>query len=144
MASPNGCLLWTGAKSHSGHGQVYVDGKLDRTHRVAWTLAKGSIPEGLCVLHRCDTPACVKVDHLFLGTQSENMQDMMQKGRGAKGSRTGSAKIDEATALKIRNDPRPLSVLSAEYGLSIGTLSALRNGKTWKHVDRAAPVQEAA
>ena len=74
------CILWIGAKSGL-YGQISVGGKLKRAHRVAWEKENGSIPEGLYVLHHCDNPPCVNVDHLFLGTQADNMRDMSEKGR---------------------------------------------------------------
>ena len=77
----SGCWEWTGSKFKSGYGQVRIKRKLARAHRIAWELVNGPIPKGMCVLHRCDNPPCVNPDHLFLGTQSENMQDMVEKDR---------------------------------------------------------------
>jgi hypothetical protein len=77
------CWLWTGCKSR-GYGRFRSRGNKvtsQRTHRVSWEIAHGPIPDGLKVLHRCDTPACVRPDHLFLGTQKENVWDSIQKGR---------------------------------------------------------------
>lgn len=88
----DGCWEWTGTLSPCGYGRFDIAPPLaDRwhstgAHRVAWMLTHGPIPEGeghhgTCVLHRCDNPKCVRPDHLFLGTQSENMADKTQKGR---------------------------------------------------------------
>jgi hypothetical protein len=80
---PNsGCLLWPGAHTASGYGLVPfpVRGKLQGTHRMAYRLAKGEIPQGMFVCHRCDTKACMNPDHLFLGTQFDNMRDAVSKG----------------------------------------------------------------
>ena len=78
-----GCWEWTGARARFGHGLVHVGpgGKLAQTHRVAWELMVGPVPEGMGVLHRCDNPPCVRPDHLFLGTQQDNVRDMWAKGR---------------------------------------------------------------
>jgi hypothetical protein len=76
--------MWTGKEfSPFGYGRTFVR-KRTRTnaHRMAWLLYRGPIPPGLCVLHRCDVPACVNPDHLFLGTPQDNVRDMMAKGRG--------------------------------------------------------------
>ena len=80
-ANRGGCRLWTGWKDRKGYGMIRANGRRVFTHRVVWELAHGPIPEGLCVLHRCDVPGCVAVDHLFLGTNLDNMKDKMAKGR---------------------------------------------------------------
>lgn len=80
-----GCWLWTGSISPKGYGQINSGGhrgKPRRTHRAAWELYRGPIPDGLQVLHKCDTPTCVNPDHLFLGTGADNMKDKANKGRG--------------------------------------------------------------
>lgn len=86
---PNGCLEWTGYTNETGYGKISVNGKLIRTHHLAWTLANGPIPDGLWVLHHCDNPPCVETaptegypdGHLFLGTSADNHADMDSKGR---------------------------------------------------------------
>lgn len=79
---PDGCWLWTGLADQHGYGRIHFEGRVTRAHRVSWMIHEGPIPEGQKVLHRCDTPACVRPDHLFLGTQADNMADMNAKGRG--------------------------------------------------------------
>jgi hypothetical protein len=79
---PNsGCLLWIAAVNQTGYGRPTYDGRQQLAHRVAWQIANGPIPAGMCVCHRCDIPACVNIDHLFLGTKRDNTHDMMVKGR---------------------------------------------------------------
>jgi hypothetical protein len=77
----SGCHLWMGARNIWGYGRHKVDGKTCAAHRTAWGLANGSIPEGLLVLHHCDNPCCVNPDHLYVGTQADNMRDMFARGR---------------------------------------------------------------
>ena len=80
------CWTWRGCHTPRGYGYIYVHGSDQRmrsAHRVAWELQHGAIPEGLEVCHICDNPRCVNSAHLFLGTRSDNVQDMMAKGRGA-------------------------------------------------------------
>lgn len=75
------CREWHGARNPDGYGNIFRDGRQLNVHRWVWILANGPIAKGLCVCHRCDNPACYRLDHLFLGTHSENMRDMAAKGR---------------------------------------------------------------
>lgn len=78
------CWEWRGRHDEKGYGRIGFEGRLQRADRVAWLLSFGEIPEGMCVLHRCDNPACCNPDHLFLGSQADNVADRDAKGRGAR------------------------------------------------------------
>ncbi len=104
------CWLWTGFLNNKGYGQIGVaNNKLAYTHRVSYALYIGEIPKGLLVLHKCDTPACLNPEHLFLGTQKENMQDCKRKGRTTLGPRARGY-VDGRWA----KDPKEYARLAAE------------------------------
>lgn len=76
-----GCWLWTGSKDKDGYGQLMLGGKRKKAHRVAYEQGRGAIPDGMSVCHKCDTPACVNPEHLFLDTQAGNVRDCRAKNR---------------------------------------------------------------
>jgi hypothetical protein len=80
------CWIWTASTNVHGYGQICprsMPGKMVGTSRFSWEIHYGPISDGLWVLHHCDTPACIRPEHLFLGTQTDNMRDMISKGRAA-------------------------------------------------------------
>lgn len=81
VVNPNGCWDWKLFRIWSGYGQLRYKKRTWLAHRLAWTLAHGRIPKGLCVCHSCDNPGCVNPAHLWLGTRSENVRDMYRKQR---------------------------------------------------------------
>lgn len=129
-----GCLLWLGNVGHSGHGRISVNGKTERVHRVSWKIKYGEIPEGMCVLHKCDIPCCINPDHLFLGTQEDNMNDMNSKNRGSCGEKSPIAKLSENDVRKIKNDSRGVTFIARDYGVAPATISSIRRGKSWKRI----------
>jgi hypothetical protein len=84
----DGCWEWIGVKARNGYGLFTVSGRRLGAHRVVYTLIRGEIPEGFCVLHQCDNPGCVNPEHLFLGTNADNVADRNAKGRTARGRDT--------------------------------------------------------
>lgn len=83
------CIIAPGVKDKGGYGRARFAGRRWRAHRLAWTLANGPIPRGQHVLHRCDVPACINPDHLFIGSNADNVIDRDAKGRQASGDRHG-------------------------------------------------------
>lgn len=97
----SGCWVWMGFDMRDGYGGLNVNGTPKLAHRISWKLHRGEIPSGMCVLHRCDVACCVNPDHLFLGTQQENIADKVAKNRQAKGERHGMSKLSDADVKSI-------------------------------------------
>jgi len=95
-----GCWTWMAGRTPFGYGKVAFYRCNLMTHRVAWGLVNGQIPEGMCVLHHCDNPSCVRPEHLFLGTLADNNADMVRKGRHMR----GTALIAAQAPTKARGD----------------------------------------
>lgn len=132
------CWLWQGAKHSGGYGGVRRVGYPNLAHRVSWHITNGPIPEGLLVLHACDTRNCVKPSHLWLGTYQDNAKDMVAKGRGAitkidvRGERHGAAKLTWEKVREIRTSLEPGYLLAARFGIARQTISKVRLGRLWK------------
>jgi len=124
------CIETTSSLDTHGYGQVKVNGRSVLTHRLAWMKEKGPIPEGLCVLHKCDNRACVRVSHLFLGTKRDNAIDMYRKGRGPnnRGTENGRAKLTSLQVKAIRNSEASTKDLAEEFGVAPVTVWRVRAG----------------
>ena len=129
-----GCLIWSGSKSTKGYGRVWWEGRLHQAHRASYTANVGAIPEGLHVLHRCDNPSCINHEHLFLGTNLDNVQDKVAKGRLPSGESRANAKLTEAAVLEIRKSPLGKKSLAKLYGVCPTVILEVRRGKRWPHV----------
>jgi hypothetical protein len=133
---PNsGCWLWDASVYPRGYG-VFEHPDTRYAHRASWIFRYGSIPENLCVLHKCDVRSCVNPDHLFLGTQADNMKDMDNKRRRrpARGVRAASAKLTEDIVREIKLDHRPAKDLARAYGVQPEAIHKIRRGERWRHV----------
>jgi len=133
----SGCWLWTAYINHLGYGKFQLKGKWRNANRVCWELINGPIPDGMDVLHKCDIRCCVNPNHLFLGTHTDNMQDMIAKGRAPRrdGEHNGNAKITREQAEEIRAlyAPRKTSAskLGRSFGLSESSVLSIIKRKSW-------------
>lgn len=155
------CWLWRGSRGVR-YGRITIDGRFVQAHRAAWSLAYGGIPSGQLVCHHCDNPLCVNPEHLFIGTQQDNMRDCAAKGRNgsqaspeklARGRRHGLQKhperaargeahghtcLSEQQVREIRSQwftgKFTMTAIAAVYGVSRKTVSHIVHGITWSHV----------
>lgn len=139
VRGPDDCWLWT-ASLQKGYGQIGIKGQRapGKAHRVSWGLHHGPIPEGAEVLHTCDNPPCVNPRHLFLGSQTANLEDMTGKGRRRQGNAYGadnpSSKLSEKDVRKIRELAKSgwsHGRIAKVYGVSRPAISAILRGETW-------------
>ncbi len=135
------CWIWTGAVGENGYGRFRMSGKALIASRASWILFKGAIPDGLFVLHHCDTPLCVNPDHLFLGTSFDNNHDCIEKGRDnprggvwPNGENHPMVKLKSDQVIAIRNDARKYRLIANDYGVSISAIKAIKNKRIWRHL----------
>jgi hypothetical protein len=127
----------TKATNKWGYGKLGGSGGTFSTHRFAWELANGPVPDGLWVLHRCDNRLCCNPDHFFLGTVQDNMDDCCAKERQARGSTQGSHKLSEELVATIREryaGGETQTRLAGDFGVRQTTISRVVRGDSWKHV----------
>jgi hypothetical protein len=122
-----GCWIWTRGVTSRGYGALYQNGQI-LAHRFSYQVFKGAIPEGLHVLHNCDTPSCVNPDHLYLGTHADNMLDKKRKGRCA------TTKLTDAQVAEIKLSSESGTSLAKRFGVYGSTISDIRTRTTWKHI----------
>ena len=118
------------------YGVFWINGRDMPAHRVSYSLYKGNIPKGLCVLHKCDVPACVNPNHLFLGTLQDNVADMISKNRqrSLKGEDHPNSKLKNEDVLFIRSNTISPNRLAQKYKVRHSTIINIRKRRIWKHI----------
>lgn len=149
--SEAGCWNRTTSSDKGGYTKIWHLGASRWAHRVSWTVFRGEIPSGIDVLHRCDNPKCINPDHLFLGTHTDNMRDMLAKNRRKmpagkdhmlakrpelirRGEAHCRSKLTDELVLRIRADPRGSTTIARELRLHRTTVIKIRSRQAWTHI----------
>jgi hypothetical protein len=149
MVPESGCWLWLGKWSVRGYGRVSLKGRPGRhksAHRTSWEESNGPIPQGMCVLHKCDVRACINPAHLFLGTQAENMEDMARKGRrrhpglevgrlSSTGGRPKKLTPAQVHEIKMLQGVMSRNAIARKFGVSGTMIGFILRGMSWKGLD---------
>ena len=135
------CWEWLGSVHHQwGYGGFNINGKCTASHRFSWEWHYGKVPIEMCVCHHCDNPKCVRPDHLFLGTNQDNTNDMVNKGRSANsvGENNSNSKLTEIQVIEIRKlydlKKRNGGKIARKYGIVKETVYDIVHRKRWKHI----------
>lgn len=137
IVADNGCWEWKFPRKDNNRANTFFyKGKPQIAYRASWQISNGDIPKGMCVLHRCDNGLCVNPDHLFLGTNMDNRNDMLSKGREKvlRGESLKHAILTEKQVSDIKSSPLNGNRLSKIYGVHRRTIYDILDGKTWNHV----------
>jgi len=127
----NACILWPKARNAAGYGITWHNNHWEYAHRAAVQASPAEV-----VRHKCDNPSCVNPEHLIKGTAKENMEDMVAKGRQAKGEQAGNSKLTSAEVLAIRAAQGCMSSREAAkiWGISKTNVLDIWRGYIWKHL----------
>lgn len=132
----NTCWEWQASTFRNGYGHFFINGKMASSHRVAWLMTYGAIPETMYICHRCDNRKCCNPNHLFLGTHAENQRDMAMKHRSPHGEKHKNAKLTaeqvENMRMLYRSGGITYRELAAKFGMSVGHTWVIVNYKQWK------------
>lgn len=143
VAKSGDCWEWVGTRRRDGYGVFWSGERQVRAHRFAWELQNGPVPFGLSLCHSCDNPPCVRPDHLFVGTQRENLADMTRKGRRRtrgkeqRGMRNTAAKLTDEQVAHIKGMAAAghyQDDIAARFGITRANVSYITR-KTWTHVE---------
>lgn len=127
-----GCWKWTGGTNKDGYGLFSINNKTYRAHRIAYYLYYGQ-PKGI-IMHLCDNPKCCNPKHLSDATQFENLTDMVNKGRQAKGKDINHAKLIDKQVKQIRKMSGSQRKIAKQFGIAQTTISRIKNRKIWTHI----------
>ena len=124
------CWEWTGSKCSKGYGNAWINGSYIGAHRASWEMTNGSIDKGFHVLHKCDNPACVNPDHLFSGTNADNVADKLKKGR-----QQSKLNADQVKVIKRNIGSVSQAKLAEWFGVDQSLISRIKSGQLWSRVE---------
>jgi len=133
IITESGCWIWMGALAR-GYGQIEEKGKNLRAHRANYVKYVKPIPKKLIVRHICDNRCCINPDHLTLGTQQDNMKDMVGRGRSLRGIKAKNSILTEKEVIDIYNSNDSNSMLGVKYGTDRSNIYRIKNGDNWGHI----------
>lgn len=136
---PDECWNWLGSKNGKGYGSFYANGKMNKAHVISYEMNVGPIHDGLFVCHKCDNPPCVNPNHLFLGTNQDNIKDMFAKGRfpDHKGENHPGAKLTEHDVLEIRRlreSGYSMNKLAKMFSVDVTNINLIVKRRHWVHI----------
>lgn len=134
-SEPGACWEWTGCRDPVGYGRMKIGGVTRRTHRIAWFLEHGVWPK--LVLHHCDNPPCVRIDHLYVGDHLDNSLDCEERGRMCVGEQHPGAKLtyEKVYRMKeLRSFGWTYEQLAKEFGVAMATVQGIMQLRSWRHV----------
>jgi hypothetical protein len=154
VVQDDGCHCFTGNKDDCGYGRIRKDGKLVRLHRAMWEKHFGEIPQGKVIMHKCDNPACINIEHLQIGTQLDNVRDMWSKNRGTRlfgnthtkgksinsGEKHGNSIFTNEQVISIKetlekdSSPKMILKLAAHFDCEKHTIRNILTGRRWSHI----------
>jgi hypothetical protein len=143
VVEENGCYRCISHTSKRGYPAIQRNKKVTLISRFIYEECFGPIPEGLVIRHKCDNPFCINPEHLETGTMQDNVRDMVERNRQAKGSRVGGSKLTEKDVLEIKRlIKRGLSdtQIAKKFKVSITTINYIKNGKNWKHLKEGVSI----
>lgn len=134
-----GCDLWGKGQTGSGYGAAYINGKQILAHRLSYKLSTGIDPKGFVVCHRCDNKLCINPDHLFLGTQKDNIRDMFNKKRqhDRRGCNGNHSKLEDKDVYEIKDLIKfgyTYNHIGEMYNVSLGAIADIGCGRAWAHI----------
>lgn len=145
VTKTDGCWIWTGYKNNKGYGLLHAGSQCAGTrrmllvHRLSYEIHFGEFPQDALICHRCDVPACVNPDHLFIGTDHDNIVDSVKKNRWGDRARRGAAhhaaRLDAGTARLIQfqylDGGLTKRALAAKHGVHTSTITKIIDGSHW-------------
>jgi hypothetical protein len=137
----NECWEWDHSRTVAGYGRIRIDGKYAFAHRYSWLYHKGEIPKDMMVCHSCDNPPCINPNHLFIGSNTDNMRDCVKKGRYVgpprmRGVKHPKSKLNDSSVAKIREmyGNKTIVEIAKIFNIAPSLAHRVARREVWRHV----------